>query len=116
MTAFAASTRFIRGETFVVALRVASGDLAGATCRMALKRAPGDENPEVAALAVTWMDHLDSDDLASAPGWSGILSAEASTGLTAGRLVMDARIEHGGSVIQAEPVVVEVAERVTGVA
>jgi hypothetical protein len=114
MAHLAASTRFARGETFTVALRVASGELADATCRMALKRAPGDGNPEVAVLDVTWLDHLDSEDAASRPGWSGTLAAPVSETLATGHLVMDARVERAGVVIQTDPVAVEVVERVTG--
>jgi hypothetical protein len=114
MAAFAASTRFARGETFIVALRIAAGDLAGATCRMALKQAPGDGNPELAVLDVAAVDHVDSVDETSPPGWTATLPAEASEALPAGRYVMDARVERDGVVIQTEPVAVEITERVTG--
>ncbi len=114
MTVPAASARFARGETFAVALRVTSGDLTGATCRMALKRAPGDGNPEIAVLEVSWMQHLDAQDGASPPGWNGVLSAAISETLAAGHLMMDARVEQSGVVIQTDPVAVEVTERVTG--
>ena len=113
MTPFAATARCARGETFIVALRVASGDLTGAACRMAIKRAPGDENPELAVLTTTWMDHVDTGDPASPPGWSGLLPADATLTLAAGRYAMDARIERDGVVIQTDPVAVELTERVT---
>ncbi|MDQ0462636.1 hypothetical protein QO010_000384 [Caulobacter ginsengisoli] len=114
MTAFAAAARFSRGETFTVALRIAAGDLAGAICRMALKRAPGDSNPELAVLETTYLDHVDTGDLTSPPGWSGTLAAEVSETLPAGHFVMDARVEKLGVVIQTDPVAVEITERVTG--
>jgi hypothetical protein len=114
MASLAAATRFSRGETFVVALRVASGDLAGATCRMALKRAPGDGNPELAVLDVTYVDHVDSQNPNSPPGWSGMIAAEVSETLPTGHFVMDARVERLGVVIQTDPVAVEITERVTG--
>lgn len=113
MTAFAATARCARGGTFIVALRVAGGDLTGAACRMALKRAPGEENPELAVLSTIWLDHVDTSDPASPPGWSGVLSAAATLELAAGRYVMDARVERDGVVIQTDPVVVELSERVT---
>ena len=113
MTAFAATARCARGETFIVALRIASGELAGAECRMAIKRAPGDRNPELAVLETTWMDHIDTADSASPPGWSGVLPAEATLALAAGRYAMDARIARDGVVIQTDPVAVELTERVT---
>lgn len=113
MTAFAATARCARGETFILALRIASGDLSGAACRIAIKRAPGDENPELAVLETSWMDHVDTGDPTSPPGWSGVLSAAATLGLAAGRYAMDARIERDGVVIQTDPVAVEITERVT---
>lgn len=113
-----AQTRFSRGETFTAGLKVRSGDVSTATCTMWLKKAvnggpPGDAAPQAAILAVTYVEHLDPEDLTSPAAFIGVLDEDQSLALEPGPFVMDARLVVAGQVAQTDVVRVSVMERVT---
>lgn len=104
-----------RGSTFTLGLRIKSGSVTGSetvTCwlkRAANGKSPGDAAPTAAVLATAFVPA--SGDVAA--HWLFTGTPEQSLALTTGSYIADARIGIAGSIIQTEPVLIEVVERVT---
>lgn len=108
-----------RGQTFTAVLDVLAGDPAGVTVTGDVKvarngKSPGDEIDPVASYDIVFVEHLDADDPASAPGWIATLTPAQTLSLTAGgNVVSDFRFERDGHVDVTQTFSHTVVERVT---
>jgi hypothetical protein len=104
-----------RGSTFTLGLRVKTGAVSGnevVSCwlKKAINgKSPGDDVDPAAVLTTTFV--AASGELAA--HWLFVGTPEQSIDLAPGQYVADARIGIAGSIIQTDPVLIEVVERVT---